>query len=457
MKIFKLLLIPTVAAISQGVQANIAPVADAGADADVTVGDLVSPSGAASYDDDGDSLTYFWTLESAPSGSSVKVSKRRGVASNFTPDVEGDYTLSLDVSDGSGTDTDEVTFTASDDGGNPPNADICEQRSAGFEAYSNLVSTECVDGEFYVTTETGLPAHAVMEDISAWINRVPIPYGFTWEVPLEPTYLSNPADASLMGPIAFAVNGVPIFHYDKRPSDPDGNNDYEMKHDTILGGELDLCGGHAGQGDDYHYHYAPVCLLDDHDLSHPIAFGTDGIPIYYGSGLNGANSYNSQTGELGPDFYGTQMQFSQQRLSELATHDADFENNISDQLDECNALYVGDGSYVYYTTVEQPYIFACHRATPPNQVTNDVKALDGRQFETPQPNLQLAGDPYRDGDYGEGTVLDAETSAVVDDGNWQRLDYVGGEYVQFKPNTRAGDDCWDFRWSDASGKHTYCR
>ena len=50
-----------------------------------------------------------------------------------------------------------------------------------------------------------------------------------------------------------AVNGVPLYS----PWDQAA-----VRNHTLDTGELDVCGGHAGRGDDYHYHIAPKCLID---------------------------------------------------------------------------------------------------------------------------------------------------------------------------------------------------
>ena len=64
-----------------------------------------------------------------------------------------------------------------------------------------------------------------------------------------------------------AVNGVPIFYLEPRPDVSTDPANYSPNFDTVLTGELDQCGGHASQGDDYHYHYAPIFLLSTHNLT----------------------------------------------------------------------------------------------------------------------------------------------------------------------------------------------
>jgi len=54
--------------------ANRPPVAVAGPDQQVMVGSVVTLSGEASYDSDGDPITYLWTIEEAPEGSAATLS-----------------------------------------------------------------------------------------------------------------------------------------------------------------------------------------------------------------------------------------------------------------------------------------------------------------------------------------------------------------------------------------------
>ncbi|MEZ4485254.1 MAG: PKD domain-containing protein [Syntrophotaleaceae bacterium] len=79
---------------------NTVPVADAGVDQATTIGTLVTLDGSGSSDADGDFLTYAWSLATVPTGSSVALSDETAVSPTFTADVDGEYILSLVVSDG---------------------------------------------------------------------------------------------------------------------------------------------------------------------------------------------------------------------------------------------------------------------------------------------------------------------------------------------------------------------
>ena len=91
------------------------PIADAGPDQEVVTGELVQHDGSASYDPDGDLITFEWMVLGVPAGSSVDVSSLSDPADaqpTFTPDVDGEYTFSVTVSDGLLTDTDTVVIVA---------------------------------------------------------------------------------------------------------------------------------------------------------------------------------------------------------------------------------------------------------------------------------------------------------------------------------------------------------
>jgi len=78
---------------------NRPPIADAGNNQSVTTGDVVSLNGSASRDDDGDALTYSWSL-SAPNGSAASLNSATLSSPIFTADTAGTYVATLTVNDG---------------------------------------------------------------------------------------------------------------------------------------------------------------------------------------------------------------------------------------------------------------------------------------------------------------------------------------------------------------------
>jgi RHS repeat-associated protein len=80
--------------------ANSAPVADAGPDQTVYVGDTVNLDGSGSSDVDGDLLTFQWSFTSTPSGSTAAFSDSAAVNPSFAVDRPGTYEVRLTVNDG---------------------------------------------------------------------------------------------------------------------------------------------------------------------------------------------------------------------------------------------------------------------------------------------------------------------------------------------------------------------
>ena len=79
---------------------NSAPVAHAGPDQTVNVGNTVTLNGSASSDVDGNPLTFAWSLTTRPAGSSAVISSPTAVTPTFVADVAGQYVAQLIVNDG---------------------------------------------------------------------------------------------------------------------------------------------------------------------------------------------------------------------------------------------------------------------------------------------------------------------------------------------------------------------
>ncbi len=88
-----------VTAIAQD-DSNRAPIADAGVDRRVQVGESLTIDGSNSSDPDGDTLRYSWMLRATPDGSSAALSAANTPTVALMPDVVGVYEVRLVVSDG---------------------------------------------------------------------------------------------------------------------------------------------------------------------------------------------------------------------------------------------------------------------------------------------------------------------------------------------------------------------
>lgn len=80
--------------------ANVRPVANAGAAQTVMVGGTVTLDGSKSSDANGDALNYSWSLTAKPAGSSAVLASSSTVHPSLIADVAGTYVATLVVSDG---------------------------------------------------------------------------------------------------------------------------------------------------------------------------------------------------------------------------------------------------------------------------------------------------------------------------------------------------------------------
>lgn len=162
-------------------------------------------------------------------------------------------------------------------------ADTLTDRTCDPSAFTDQVTgLACTDSQFSFQSQ-GLPdpAHPMMVGITGNNQQFPSIHHLDFSLPRHPTLAASPTQ-TVPGAIGVAINGVPIF--DPSTQGPP-LTDTGKPVTAAAAGELDACGGHAGRGDDYHYHRAPNCLIDAMganavDVQHrPIGYAADGFPI----------------------------------------------------------------------------------------------------------------------------------------------------------------------------------
>ncbi|CAN5522402.1 hypothetical protein BH23BAC1_BH23BAC1_19670 [soil metagenome] len=89
------------------------PVANAGDDATIAVGQKIELDGSKSNDPDGGTLTYLWALKTKPEGSTVTLVNADKIKAEFTPDLEGVFNFEITVNNYKKTAKDEVKLTVS--------------------------------------------------------------------------------------------------------------------------------------------------------------------------------------------------------------------------------------------------------------------------------------------------------------------------------------------------------
>lgn len=270
------------------------------------------------------------------------------------------------------------------------------KKSIDDAGFGNKVTVSCDDPKYARIFGDTYPDHPLMNGITGTNDQVPIPApGYSSPITLSPSKNAKPV--SIDAGLGVAVNGVPIYDYTSQ-----GDDDlykYDPKADTLLTGELDICGGHSGRGDDYHYHVAPKCMMEAmKNKSNPgaiIGWAFDGYPIY---------------GNANPD--GSAIP--------------------KGKLDVCNGQPDPVFGMRYHTSVTPPYIIQC---------------LDGN-FDMSMaahvpPMTNIAGGGKITGRKPTGGVKDLKLVESSDGSRTMTYVWQGKTYsFKYKPAAQA--NCWDF-------------
>ncbi len=211
-------------------------------------------------------------------------------------------------------------------------------------AAPRLVVT-CTDSQVVVESN-GIPPYEFQRMTPADLRE----QNYVWRFPREAELADNSTAIPLLGPIAIAVNGLPIYG----PNEGEHPDPYG---DPVYNDILDWCLGHTAQRGDYHYHALIVgCLTANEDETKPspvIAWAFDGFPIYGPNGCADTGctelvEYQSgwkQTGD--PTTYA----WDNHRYEPAA---------IGIELDACNGHVGANEDYHYHATKTFPYILGCY-------------------------------------------------------------------------------------------------
>jgi phosphatidylethanolamine-binding protein (PEBP) family uncharacterized protein len=295
----------------------------------------------------------------------------------------------------------------------------CENIRQSFAPYAaeNGLAVNCDDTYAAVSSYGIQTRHPMMKGITQTILQVPVPQNFTganaWHIPLAPAIASSTTTA-VDGPIGIAVNGVPIFN----PCKQGGCDVSTGGGDTKVQGELDICNGHAGRADDYHYHAAPVCMMADqaehHWDTHPVGWALDGFAIF---------------GYYNPD-------------GSVATRDNVCGGNT---LTHQNA----PEGYAYHLTDASPYVLSCFRGTP----SPDLVGQGGKFAPLRVPNGPGGGPGV------SNMTLDA-TAATLAIGGTSTLQWNQAGITYQILYRRTSNLCWAFTFKTSgvqTAAETYCR
>jgi hypothetical protein len=220
--------------------------------------------------------------------------------------------------------------------------------SANADLPDPTVSATC-DGDTVVVTSNGIPDFTYVETSPG----SPGENNAEYLLPATPVVADQTTAVALLGAVAIAINGVPIFG----PTEGQGGDV------LATAGLLSECGGHNGPTG-YHFHllgtssttdclYSPDAVATGVTL---VGWAFDGYPIY-ASGDRSTSSY----------------QLTDDSLFATDTWAAHTYVEGSGDLDECNGRTDESGNYAYYATSTFPYTVGCYRGV----VDPDVAAGEG--------------------------------------------------------------------------------
>jgi phosphatidylethanolamine-binding protein (PEBP) family uncharacterized protein len=317
----------------------------------------------------------------------------------------------------------------------------CGLVSSSVKASTSGAASVGCDSSYAYVASSGLATHAMMDGITASNLQVPLGQKFfgsnAWKIPLNPAIAGSTTTAT-DGPIGVAINGVPIFNPCKQGGCQNG--------DTKVLGELDVCNGHAGRADDYHYHAAPTCLMAGHAATywntHPLGWALDGFAIY---------GYNNADGSV-------------------ATRDGVCGGNTS-------AVSNSPSGYSYHVTDSSPYVLSCFRGTPgPDLAGQGAKYSPIRQPPvTPFPVSSMTLTTDASDGYQVLQFSSTRSFTSTETGTDSYVNAAGTYRIRFKPVTGSAltallassqnankSACWNFQFTNTGGSATqpvvsYCR
>ena len=233
---------------------NIAPVANAGLDLKVLAGNKVTLDGGSSTDINGNLLSFIWSFKSVPQGSIASLSDSEQIRPSFTPDLAGDYVVSLIVSDGDLSSVEDIVTVSTEN--IPPVASSGPDQTVIIDSAAELNGEEStdVDGDLLSLrwSLTSIPpeSNAELSDTDSF----------------NPSFIADLPGTYIAQLIASDSNSsaipdtVVISTENSRPIANAGPDRKIVVSETV---QLDASNSHDGDGDILNYKWAMVVKPED--------------------------------------------------------------------------------------------------------------------------------------------------------------------------------------------------
>jgi len=195
---------------------NQPPVANAGIDQNVVTTSVVTLDASASFDSDGDTLSYSWSLTSLPENSSVSLSDSSSAVPTFTVDLDGTYVAQLIVNDGTEDSVADTVIIIAETENSIPVANAGKDQNVVTTSMVTLDASASSDSDgdtlSYSWSLTSLPENS-SASLSDSSSAVP-----TFTVDLDGTYVAQlivndgteDSVADTITIIAATANSIPV-------------------------------------------------------------------------------------------------------------------------------------------------------------------------------------------------------------------------------------------------------
>ena len=257
---------------------NLAPVAEAGDDQSVVLGNGVTVNGSESYDPEGEQLSYLWALAS-PVGSRVELVQSNDVFTTFTPDIAGTYQLTLTVTDESGlTDTDSVIITV-DSVNLSPVAVISGSTEVTVGSIVNLSAADSYDPEnktlqYHWTVTDPDGDELVLTDNTLQTLSFNADYPGAYLISLSVSDGELTSAIATLSVIAVTENIAPVAM---------AGEDFSSQPNTEI--QLDASGSYDEDGDTLTYNWTFVSVPDGAD---PFIYDSTSAIAYFTAQIDGS-------------------------------------------------------------------------------------------------------------------------------------------------------------------------
>ncbi len=390
--------------------ANTAPIADAGVDITIAIGNRVTLDGRASSDADGDTLSYNWVFSMVPSGSNASLNGQTSSMADFTPELAGSYQISLVVNDGQvDSREDLILVTVTTDSVDITNAEFtsragtCDsyegsyfsnvtdiQRAIGLsgDISISMSASECIvqandiPNHDFNDAQANFASNVSEQDSNYVLNSQPQKAQNSTGLDLGVTnaVMLNGVVIDLLAAACYGVGNEPLGQEKIGCGQDQIDNPWRYDPMSALNNfGTDEHNAHVQPDGTYHYHGSPMAMYDldceaTGEASPVIGFAADGFPVF---GPCFQDPLSSLVRKAESSFVLKNSGGTRQAVSGYTTpaagvggiasssYDGQFRGDyefLSGQgdLDECNGMTI-DGQYGYYITDNYPWVLNCYQ------------------------------------------------------------------------------------------------